>query len=487
MRRDQRCSGYEPVVPIARRDFFARLATGMGGIALADLLGRDANRVAASVAGDAADPPPHHAPRARRAIHIFLQGGLSQVDSFDYKPELFGEHGKPMPASERPDPFFGKIGPLHRPHWKFRQRGESGLWVSDLFPSIADCADELTVIRSMVSETNNHTPATYMANSGFKTQGFPALGAWLSYGLGSEADDLPTFVALPDARGLPSSGANNWSSAFLPARHQGVVFRTSGSPILDLAPARPVADRTIRARNVLLAAMNEKHLAEHGGSDALAARMRSYELAARMQLAVPEVTDLGRESAETHALYGTNRSESADFGRACLLARRLLERGVRFVQLWSGGPFGGPTWDAHDDVPNNHTTESRRIDRPVAGLLRDLRRRGLLDDTLVIFSSEFGRTPFAQSDAGTVGKGRDHNAGGFSTWLAGAGLKSGIAYGETDPFGYRATTNPVSIADFHATILHLLGINHERLTFYHDGIRRRLTNVHGEVVRAILA
>jgi hypothetical protein len=233
--------------------------------------------------------------------------------------------------------------------------------------------------------------------------------------------------------------------------------------------------------------MNRRHLAEHGDSDVLAARMRSYELAARMQLAVPEVTDLGSEPPETLALYGINRPESADFGRTCLLARRLLERGVRFVQLWSGGPFGGPTWDAHEDVPKNHGDEARRIDRAVAGLLRDLRRRGLLEDTLVVFSSEFGRTPFAQSDAAKVGKGRDHNAGGFTAWMAGAGLKHGTAYGETDAFGYRAIKDAVTVADFHATILHLVGIDHERLTYYHDGIRRRLTNVHGRVVREILA
>jgi hypothetical protein len=484
MAANPRCTGYEPDAPVARRDLLARLATGLTGIALADLLHREGS---SAVVDAVPTPKPHHAPRALRAIHIFLQGGLSQVDSFDYKPELLKKHGQPMSAAERPDPFFGKIGPLHRPHWEFKQRGASGLWISELFPEVAGCADELTVIRSMVSGTNNHTPATYMANTGFKVMGFPALGAWLSYGLGSETDDLPTFVALPDARGLPSSGANNWGNGFLPARHQGIAFRTQGPVIPDLAPARPVAERARDARDSLLAAMNRHHLAEHGESDALTARMRSYELAARMQLAVPEAVDLARESKETHALYGTDRAECADFARTCLLARRLLERGVRFVQLWAGGPFGGPTWDAHDDVPNNHGSEAKRIDRPVAGLLRDLRRRGLLDDTLVIFSSEFGRTPFAQSDPGQVGKGRDHNAGGFSTWLAGAGLKQGIAHGATDDFGYRAVDDPVSIHDFHATILHLLGIDHNRLTYRHAGRDYRLTDVAGAVVAKVLA
>jgi hypothetical protein len=458
------------------------LATGLTGIALADLLAADSFAL-----DEPSDSLPHHPARARRIIHIFLQGGLSQVDSFDYKPELTRRHGKPMPADERPDPFFGKIGPLHRPHWELRQRGASGLWISDLFPCLAECADELTVIRSMVSETNNHTPATYMANSGFKVQGFPALGAWLSYGLGTESADLPAFVALPDARGWPSSGANNWSAGFLPAQHQGVAFRTRGPAIADLAPARPVSEKSARDRDTLLASMNARHLADHGDDDALAARLRSYALAARMQLAVPEATGIGRESEPTKRLYGLDRPECADFARACLLARRLVERGVRFVQLWSGGPFGGPTWDAHEDVPKNHEGEARRIDRPVAGLLRDLRGRGLLEDTLVLFTSEFGRTPFAQSDAGQAGKGRDHNAGGFSVWMAGAGVKPGMAFGATDDFGYRAVVDPVSVHDFHATVLHLLGIDHERLTYYHDGIRRRLTNVHGRVVRGILA
>jgi hypothetical protein len=486
MDNTRRCPGCEPTDP-ARRDFLAWLATGLSGMALADLLARDGLLAAEAIPERGGDPPPHHPPRAQRVLHIFLQGGLSQVDSFDHKPELIRRHGQPMPVAERPDAFFGKVGPLHRPHWEFRKRGQSGLWISELFPHLAECVDELTLIRSMVSETNNHTPATYMANTGFKMHGFPTLGAWLSYGLGSATDDLPTFVALPDARGLPSGGASNWGSGFLPARHQGVAFRTRGPAIPDLAPARPVPERTARARDEFLAAMNRKHLAEHDEADALTARMRSYELAARMQLAVPEATDLGRESTETHALYGIDRTESADFGRTCLLARRLLERGVRFVQLWSGGPFGGPTWDAHEDVSKNHGGEASRIDRPVAGLLRDLRRRGLLEDTLVVFSSEFGRTPFAQSDAGKVGKGRDHNAGGFTVWMAGAGLKPGTAHGMTDEFGYRAVENAVTIADLHATILFLLGIDHERLTYYHDGIRRRLTNVTGHVVREILA
>jgi uncharacterized protein DUF1501 len=471
---------------ISRRDLLSHFATGLSGMALASLLARDA--AAAAVPGEASDPPPHHPPKARRAIQIFLQGGLSQVDSFDYKPELEKLHGKPVPGDEKPVAFMGRVGLLHKAHFEFKQRGASGLWISDLFPHIAGVADELTVIRSMWSGTGNHTPATYEANSGFRTLGFPAAGTWLSYGLGCEVDNLPTFVVLPDSRSLPTGGANNWSAGFLPARHQGVVLNTSGPPVRDLRPASAVDDATQAARFAAVAELGRRHLAERGADDGIESRLRSYELAARMQLAIPEATNLAQESAATHALYGTDQKDSADFGRACLLARRLIERGVRFVQLWSGAAFGMDVhWDAHGSVPDNHRRESAKIDRPVAGLLRDLRQRGLLDDTLVIFNTEFGRTPYAESAGDQAGPGRDHNADAFSIWLAGAGLKHGIAYGTSDEIGWKAAENPVDVHDFHATILHLLGIDHTRLTFYHNGIRRRLTNVHGRVLADLLA
>ncbi len=470
----------------SRRNLLGQFATGLGGMALAALLSRDA--AGAAVPSDASDPPPHHPAKAKRAIQIFLQGGLSQVDSFDYKPELEKLHGKPVPGDEKPQAFMGKVGLLHRPHFKFQQRGQSGLWVSDLFPHLADVADELTVIRSMWAGTGNHTPATYEANSGFRTLGFPAAGTWVSYGLGCEVDNLPTFVVLPDSRALPTGGANNWSSGFLPARHQGVVFQTSGPPVRNLRPASGVDEATQAARFAAVAELNRRHLAERGADDALESRMRSYELAARMQLAIPEATDLAQESAQTHALYGTDQKESADFARGCLMARRLIERGVRCVQLWSGAAFGSEVhWDAHGSVPDNHRRESAKIDQPVAGLLRDLRQRGLLDDTLVIFNTEFGRTPYAESAGDKAGAGRDHNPDVFSVWLAGAGLKHGIAYGTSDDIGWKTAENPVDVHDFHATILHLMGIDHTRLTFYHNGIRRRLTNVHGRVLTDILA
>jgi len=375
-----------------RRDFLNWTTHGLGGAALAALLARDGK----TAPGEASDPPPHHPPSARRAIHICLCGALSQVDSFDYKPELARLHGRSLQSSERPDVFFGQIGLLRQNDWRFRQRGQSGLWVSDLFPEIAQVADELTVINSMVAETSNHTPATFQENTGFRLNGFPTLGAWLSYGLGSETDNLPAFVVIPDTRGQPAGGSINWTNGFLPARHQGVTMRSQGTPIDDLFPAREQPADADRATRDLVAALNQQHQLQRPGDDALAARIRSYELAARMQIAVPEVADLRQETQATQSLYGLDRPESAEFGRGCLLARRLLERGVRFVQLFSGGSFGNPriNWDGHENMRQNHGQEAPRIDKPVAGLLRDLRRRGMLDDTLVLFTTEFGRTPF---------------------------------------------------------------------------------------------
>ncbi len=378
------------------------------------MLDRDGLLYGAPVPGEAADLPPHHAPKARRVIQIFLSGGLSQVDSFDYKPTLKKYHGQPMPG-EKPDVFFGQVGLLHQSHWEFKQRGSNGLWISELFPHLAQCSDQLTFIRSMVAGSANHSPAIYEANSGFRVLGFPTMGAWLSYGLGCETDELPTFVVLPDPRGLPTGGSINWTGGFLPARHQGVAFRGHGTPIADLQPAAPDDERLRLARYGLLADLNAAHLANSGPSDPLLGRMRAYEMAARMQTAVPAALGIEDETADTHKLYGIDQSHCTDFGRNCLLARRLIERGVRFVQLWSGN---GPTWDSHDDVPGQHAAEAKQIDQPIAGLLRDLAQRGLLDDTLVVFNTEFGRTPFAQSSAGTLKTGRDHNPAGFTVWMA---------------------------------------------------------------------
>jgi hypothetical protein len=479
----------------SRREWLSWVGNGLGSAALATLMLRDGSARAApasagtTMAAGAADPFPHHPPKAKRAIHICLCGGLSHVDSFDYKPALAKQHGKSLGASERPDVFFGQVGLLRKNDWEFHRRGESGLWVSDLFPHLAGVADELTVIRSMYAETSNHTPATFQENTGFRLNGFPVLGSWMSYGMGSETDELPAFVVIPDVRGLPAGGSINWSNGFLPARHQGVTIRSQGTPIDDLFPARRISADTEAAVRDLLADLNMRHFDSHGQSDVLAARMRSYSLAAKMQMAVPEVADLESETDATQQMYGLDGSDTGEFGRGCLLARRLLERGVRFVQLFSGGAFGSPriNWDGHEVMTRNHSREAGRIDQPVAALIRDLKQRGMLDDTLVLFTSEFGRTPFTQSADGVLGTGRDHSQYGFSIWLAGGGLKPGFAYGSTDEIGYKAVENPTHWHDFHATVLHLLGIDHERLTFYHNGIQRRLTNVHGEVIDEILA
>ena len=467
---------------LSRRNFFNFAANGIGATALVNLLGRDG-----LLLGDDAF---HFPAKAKRAVHICLVGGMSHLDSFDYKPELERQHGKSLSSRERPDIFFGKVGLLRKSDWEFRQRGESGLWMSEMFPHIAKHADGLTVIRSMVAESANHTPALFFENSGFGFNGFPSLGSWLSYGLGNETDSLPTYVVLPDRRGGPNGGASNWTAGFLPAQHQGVVLQGGDQPVRDLFPQRAVADNSDDDVRQFLTKVNRKHLARFGDDQLLRARMRSYELAARMQMSIPEVANLNSETAQTHSLYGTDNKRTSDCGQRCLLARRLLERGVRFVQIFSGGPIAGnprASWDAHENVKQNHTAEATRIDQPVAALIKDLKRRGMLDDTLVLFTTEFGRTPFTQSAANTVGPGRDHNRYGFSVWMAGAGLKPGIAHGTTDEIGWKAADNPVTWHDFHATVLHLFGIDHTRLTHYHNGIQRRLTNVHGHVIKDVLA
>lgn len=462
-----------------RRDFFSWTVRGLGAAAFLHLLARDS----------LAAPKPHFEPKAKRVIHICLIGGLSHVDSFDPKPELTKRHGKSLDVKEMPDIFFGQVGLLRKSDWEFKRRGKSGLEVSELFPHIAGQADLLTVIRSMTADSANHTPALYLQNSGFQFSGFPSVGAWASYGLGSEADDLPAYIVLPDPRGLPNGGASIWSSGFLPAEHQGTLFGTGPVPVRDLFPKEAITPQTDADSRALLSRMNELHRDRMGDDPLLAARMRSYELAAKMQLAVPTVADIAGETKNTQSMYGLDDKTTAPFGKNCLLARRLLERGVRFVQLFSGGPIAGSpriSWDAHENVKENHTLEATRIDKPIAGLLEDLSRTGMLKDTLVLFTTEFGRTPFTQAAGDSIGMGRDHNKYGFSVWLAGAGLKPGIAYGGTDEVGWKATENPVHWYDFHATVLHLLGLNHEKLTFYHNGIHRRLTNVHGEVVEEVL-
>jgi hypothetical protein len=468
-----------------RRQLFEWSTHGLGSIALLELLQRDGVFAQSEPAANT-----NHSPRVKRAIQISLVGGMSHVDSFDYKPELTKKQGKTLGSDEKPDIFFGKVGLLRGSDWEFKQRGQSGLWISEMFPHIAKMADELTLIRSMVSESANHTPALFASNSGFLANGFPALGSWLSYGLGSETETLPAFVVLPDQRGGPNGGASNWTSGYLPGQNQGVVFTGGDQPVRDLFPSTAISPAADQDTRKFIEFLNRNHLDKIGQDEKLLARIRSYELAAQLQTSIPEVSRYADEPEAVRTLYGIDDKKTADMGRRCLLGRRLLERGVRFVQVYSGGPIAGnprASWDAHESVKDNHSQEAERIDKPVAALLQDLKQRDMLKDTLVIFTTEFGRTPFAQSAANQVGPGRDHNRYGFSCWLAGGGLRAGTSYGQTDEIGWKAVENPVTWNDFHATILHMFGIEHEQLTFYHNGIQRRLTNVAGDVVTGILS
>ncbi len=460
----------------SRRDLLFR-GGGIGGLALAWLMEREAR-----AASPLAARRPHFEPKVRRVIQVFCMGGVSHVDTFDYKPALEKFDGKPMPGGGKIETFFGVPGNLLKSQFAFRQRGASGLWVSDLLPHIAGCADDLTVIRSMAARSANHAPAAFQINTGFILNGFPSMGAWITYGLGSENQDLPAFVVLPDPRAMPWGGSLQWSAGFLPAAFQGTMFRPSGDPVPDLATPADVSAQQRGTALEWLAAMNSRFRHDHPGDSAVEARIRSYELAARMQLSVPEATDLKGETEATRRLYGLDDKETQGFGRNCLIARRLVERGVRFVQLYHGG--GAQNWDAHGDVIENHKQRAPSMDRPVAALLRDLKSRGLLDDTLLLWTTEFGRTPFSQGYGKT---GRDHHPEVFTCWMAGGGLRPGLAFGASDDLGYRPAGESVTIYDLHATILHLLGLNHEDLTYYHNGIRRRLTDVHGHVVRGILS
>jgi hypothetical protein len=467
---------------LSRRHFLTEGGTGLGSIALAWLLQRDGYG-----AETAARRGPHFPAKAQRAISVFSIGGVSHVDTFDYKPDLAKYDGKPLKGKGKLDTFFGKPGNLMKSPYRFRQRGQSGMWVSDLLPSLAECADDLVLFQAMQTKSSSHTPAGFQMNTGFTLNGFPCVGSWLSYGLGAINQHLPTFVVLPDPRGLPAGGSNHWSQGFLPAEHQGTAFRTAGDePISHLRTPAGIG-RGQRADSMdLLARLDRRFAEDHPGDSALAARVQAYELAARMQTSIPEAVRFDDETAETKRLYGLDDPATAATGRNYLLARRLLERGVRFVQIFNGGAFGSPriNWDAHENLKQNHDAQAVQLDRPLAGLLNDLKRRGLLEDTLVIWSTEFGRTPFTE---GIGAKGRDHHNHAFTCWLAGAGLKRGFRYGVSDEFGYQPTEDATTVYDFHATILHLFGLDHTRLTFYHNGIQRRLTDVHGQVIREVLA
>ena len=476
-----------PSAPLlSRRHFLWNTAGGFGSIALAWILSREAGARAATGPVASAQPP-HFIPKAKRVVQIFCAGGVSHLDTFDYKPDLAKFHGQALTGKGENKGFFGQPGNLMKSPFEFKRYGQCGHWVSDLLPHLAKCMDEVAFIHSMVAKSNNHTPATFQMNSGFTMNGFPSMGGWLSYGLGTENENLPAFVVLPDPRGMPAGGSINWTSGFLPANHQGVAFRTnSPEPIVDLTTPAQVTPVSRQAGMKLLDQMNRAFAEASLGDSGFAARVRSYELAAKMQFSVPEATDLSGESAATRRLYGADDERTRGFGRNCLLARRLLERGVRFVQLFNGGSFGSPliNWDGHENIKENHGNQAATMDQPVAGLIADLKQRGMLDDTLVIWNTEFGRGPATQ---GIGAPGRDHHPDAFTCFLAGAGVKAGSSHGVTDEVGYFAGENPVTIYDFHATILHLLGIDHQQLTFYHNGINRRLTDVHGHVVKEVLS
>lgn len=428
----------------------------------------------------------HHPAKAKRVIQLFMTGGASPMDTFDYKPALEKVHGQKLGPKEKPEGFTAMPGALMKSPFEFKQHGQSGRWVSSVFPQQAKQVDEMGFLMAMASKTNVHGPGTYMMNSGFLLPGFPCLGAWTSYGLGNLTDDLPTFVVLPDGKGLPYNQRGPFSSGFLPAVHQGTVIRAdSPNPVPDLFAnerfkfANRDADREGLA---LLREMNERHAAARPDDTRLDSRIRSYELAAKMQLSAPAAFDLSKETEATRQAYGLEDGVTEDFGRRCLLARRLSERGTRFVQVWSGPQGAKENWDNHGSIPKELPPIAASVDLPIAGLIEDLKSRGMLEDTLLIWTTEFGRTPFAQG-----GDGRDHNGGTFVSWMAGAGIKAGTAYGQSDDWGYQTAAGKTYCYDFHATILHLLGIDHERLTLRQNGIDRRLTDVHGHVVKEILA
>jgi hypothetical protein len=480
-----------------RREFLWQVGGGFAGLALVDLLSRDGyfDRIAMGAEGGgaaAADAAPyllaprpqHFAAKAKHAVFLFMNGAPSQVDTFDPKPALEKHDGTPYTGGVAVGSNGRPIGHLMKSPFPFAPHGESGLPISSLYPHVSQFADDLCVVRSLYTDTAAHASGCLQMNTGSVVLGKPSLGSWLSYGLGTDNADLPSFVVMTDPRGGPISGASNWTAGFMPAAYQGTLFRGQGTPLLDLATPEGTSDRAQRASLDLLGRLNGEHLAARPGESELAARIQSYELAWRMQTAAADVVDLSWETAETHARYGLDNPLTADFGRKCLIARRLLENGVRFVQLYSGGGHIEDTWDGHDDCIANHTLHAGETDQPIAALMSDLKQTGLWDETLLIWGGEFGRTPTSEG----VGKpGRDHNPHGFSMWLAGAGVKGGQAIGATDELGFKAVESPCHISDFHATILHLMGLDHTRLTWFYQGLDARLTGVRGNVISQALA
>ncbi len=464
--------------PTSRRELLGNFVSGLQGVALATMLPRG---------GLGAARAPHFKPKAKRVLQIFCPGAASHIDLWDYKPELQTRSGQKAPAELDALTFQGKNGALMASPWEFKPCGQSGKMLNELLPHIGSVADEIAFVHSMQSKTNTHGPACVLLNTGFVLEGFPSAGSWVSYALGSENNSLPTYVAIPDMRGIPPAGPANWGAGFLPAQHQAVVF-SAQAPIRNLdRPPGISAERDAATRD-FLGELNSQHAASHPGDAELQARIASYELAARMQLSAPEVADLSTESRATRNLYGVDDPNplKAAFARNCLLARRLLERDVRFVNLFcasrASGVDGLLNWDAHKTLKADYERHCPVLDQPTAGLIKDLRSRGMLQDTLVVWVTEFGRMPTHQK--GTVG--RDHNPNAFTAWFLGAGIRGGSTYGATDELGGKAVEDVTTVHDFHATMLHLLGLDHEQVTWDHNGINRRLTDVHGHVIRKIL-
>ena len=464
--------------PLTRREMLGRCAGGFGSVALSSLL---ADPVYGKAKSPFAPKNTHHNPKAKSVIFLYMDGGVSQVDSFDYKPRLEKDHGKPFSAKINPTQF-DNIGKTLKSPWDFKQYGQSGLNVSDLFPYVGEMADDLCVVRSMTSKFSEHNSANFFLHTGFGVQGRPSMGAWMSYGLGAEATDLPGFVVLNGGL-IPSGGWDNFGNGFLPASHQATVFKTGKEPLADIRP-RESREGVQKSKLDLLNKLDQGVLDRLGRVDEIESAIANYEMAYRMQAAVPELINIKGETDGTQKLYGLDSKyePTRTFGMQCLIARRLVEKGVRFIELTCPRISGNDRWDAHGGLKKNHGDNSRAIDQPIAGLLRDLKSRGMLKDTLVVWSGEFGRTPFAQGS-----NGRDHNPFGFTIWMAGGGVKEGFTYGATDEFGYRAVENKLDIHDMHATMLHLLGMDHKKMTYLFDGRDMRLTDVHGNVAHDLIA
>lgn len=468
---------------IRRRRFLSDLTHGLSNIALLKLLHESGTLGAAPVLNR-----PHYQPRAKNVLMIFCSGACSPLDTFDYKPDLIKYNGQPMPGAEGLKTFQGEQGNLTRSPWEFKPRGQSGKMISELIPNMAELADEMCFIHSLTSKTNTHGPGENFMSTGNILDGHPSIGAWLSWALGSENSDLPAYIAIPDPRGTPQSSVNNWGSGFLPAAFQGTDFNAS-NPLRNLVPPPRISKSTDRKTRQFLEKLNRRHLEDYPGDSDLEARIRSYSLAARMQMSIPEVTDLSREPASILKMYGADSTDNplkASFAKNCILARKLVESGVRFVQVFNGayqtGGEGVSNWDGHKHLKQQYSKHGPVLDQPVAALIRDMKSRGLLEDTLVVWCTEFGRMPTFQKGA----SGRDHNPEGFTSVLMGAGVQTPFTYGATDNFGYKAEENITTVYDLHATILHILGLDHTQLTYYHNGFERRLTDVHGDVIHKIL-